>query len=59
MAFFKPVGRFFFSGGESLKKFINDLSKIYSVNKEDSLIFAADNMILISKIEVGPVYNMK
>lgn len=50
MAFFKPVGRFFFSGGESLKKFINDLSKIYSVNKEDSLIFAADNMILISKI---------
>ena len=50
MPFFKPVARFFFGGGKSLRKFINDLSKIYSINNEDSLIFAADNMILISKI---------
>ena len=49
MPFFKPVARFFFGGGQSLKKFINDLSKIYSINNEDSLIFAADNMILSSK----------
>lgn len=50
MSFFRPVARFFFGGGESLKKFINDLSKIYSVNEKNSLIYAADNMILISKI---------
>ena len=58
MPFFKPVARFFFGGGQSLKKFISDLSKIYSINNEDSLIFAADNMIK-TELDTGDILFMK
>lgn len=49
MDFFKPVGRFYFSGGEPIKKFIKEVLSKYT-EKNSSMIYAADNMILIGKI---------
>ena len=50
MAFFQPNPRFFFKGGERLKTILKEIISKYSANTEDSNIYAADNMILISKI---------
>ena len=50
MAFFQPNPRFFFKGGERLKTILKEIISKYSANTEDSNIYAADNMVLISKI---------
>ncbi len=50
MNFFKPLSRFYFSGGENIKKFITEELSRYSPNEKDSMIYATDNMILIGKI---------
>ena len=51
MPFFSPHPRFVFSGAEEFRSLLNKISSTISVNKENSPVFAADNMILIGKIQ--------
>ncbi len=50
MNFFKPFSRFYFNGGDNIKKFIKEELGKYAPNEKESMIYAADNMILIGKI---------
>lgn len=50
MSYFTPHPRFVFNGAEKFRSLLNKISSTISVNKENSPVFAADNMILIGKI---------
>ena len=50
MSYFTPFARFVFGGASRFRALLNEMPKTIKVNSEDSPVFAADNMITISKI---------
>jgi len=50
MGYFTPYARFVFGGGEKFRELLNKISTTVPVNQEHAPVFAADNMITISKI---------
>ena len=50
MSYFTPFARFVFGGAARFRALLNEIPKTINVNSEDAPVFAADNMITISKI---------
>ena len=50
MTYFKPSPRFVFGGAPRLRDWLKKLPSIHKFNEKDSPIFAADNLITISRV---------
>tara|TARA_Y100001935_G_scaffold252614_1_gene256926 strand:- start:1309 stop:2058 length:750 start_codon:yes stop_codon:yes gene_type:complete len=51
MSYFKPHPRFLFNGANEFRELLNKMGSTISINEKNSPVFAADNMILIGKIQ--------